>query len=159
MERFHSTEHSILPSSWRTSSLALLLLLLLSLLLSGMASAPASPSSSARLSAVLDQVQLIGIPGEPLDAVLDSVRAQLDALSPAEVASIAVMLLDGKSEANVPSRKERCRLISYSAIIHGRGLYPHLPPLLRSLVSCLDSTEEVCAPALHILLPPCGRLL
>lgn len=110
-----------------------------------MASSPSSSASAsaARLAATIDIMKQLDTPGQNVETVLDAARAQLDAMSPAEVASIALLLLDWTEDLRVPSRKERCRLLSYSAIMHGVGLLPHLPPLLRSLVTCFGDSEEV----------------
>ena len=94
----------------------------------------------------LDAAHADVAPAGSLDTALDASRSLLDTMSPAEVVAAAASLLDWEGAlAGVGPRRERCRLISYAAIMHGATLLPLLPPLLRTLVPCFDEEEPLVA--------------
>ena len=78
---------------------------------------------------------------------LDDARALLDAMTPVEVAASADALLDwtllpGGAPSRLHIQRERCRLLSYAAIMHGGTLLPHVADALRSIVAAFDDGEE-----------------
>lgn len=80
-----------------------------------------------------------------LEQVLDTARALLDSMAPDEIEQSAEILLDWSAlqrGQHVASIRERCRLLSYAAIMHGSELLPHTPAILRQLVACLGEAGE-----------------
>ena len=83
---------------------------------------------------------------ENQEGVLDSLRSLLDTF-PLDQTIHAIDLLNWES---VPpsahaARIERCRLVSYSAIMHGSSLLPHLPSIARLLVQLMGDTNPLVA--------------
>ena len=106
-----------------------------------MAQAQAAEAASP-LTALLKQIE------ERSDNSLhDGARALLDALDlPATVDKISKLLDWSCVPATcVHARRERCRLVSYAAIMHGAALLPHLPHLVRLLVPLLGDPEALVA--------------
>ena len=80
-------------------------------------------------------------------ALLDAARALLDGLTLEETVDSLGTLLDWQlvPEGAAAARRERCRLVSYAAIMHGSALLPHLPAIARLIVPLLGEPEEVVA--------------
>ena len=73
--------------------------------------------------------------------VLDQARALIDTLDADAAVDAICALLDwtrmdtlGPEEA-APIKRERCRLVSYGAIMHGNALLPRLPEVSRRMVA------------------------
>ena len=76
-------------------------------------------------------------------ALLDSARTLLDSLDVQGTIETITKLLDWSA---VPvsagaARRERCRLVSYAAIIHGAALLPHLTHIIRQINPLLGDQE------------------
>ena len=84
-------------------------------------------------------------------ALLDAARALLDGLTLEETVDSLGTLLDWQlvPEGAAAARRERCRLVSYAAIMHGSALLPHLPAIARLIVPLLGEPEEVVAEELQ----------
>ena len=100
----------------------------------------------AELADLLGRLDAAAAEGSPsLDGVLDAARGLLDSLDPEAMERAATSLLSWDQQTPVPARRERCRLVSYAAIMHGSALLPVLPAVAAALVSRFDEADEQVA--------------
>ena len=76
------------------------------------------------------------------DSALVAARALLDTLSPEGTNHAIAALLDWRNIGAVIAKKERCRLVSYAAIMHGNALLPYLPEIARLLLTVFDDPDR-----------------
>lgn len=101
-----------------------------------------------------------GATDEPHDheQALDAARAMLDTLGPADAVTAIAELLDWSSmpEGSSP-RRERCRLVSYAAIMHGSDLLPHMPHVVALLANLLGHPDGAVSEELLRAIGNCAR--
>ena len=83
------------------------------------------------LTALLSALEAASTEASP--EVLDEARSYLDSLSLEETVEAIEVLLDWSQapRAMLNALCERCRLVSYAAIMHGCALLPYLPSIAR----------------------------
>ena len=79
--------------------------------------------------------------------LLDSARTLLDSLDLEGTVSTIVKLLDWRSvpASAAAARRERCRLVSYAAIMHGAALLPNLSRIVRLIMPLLGDPDALVA--------------
>ena len=74
---------------------------------------------------------------------LDAARAFLDTLDVSATFSAIFALLDWRRVPAAAARRERARLVSYAAIMHGSGLLGHLSEMTRLLIGLFGDQEPL----------------
>ena len=114
---------------------------------------------AAALTAIL--AQLDAAEGAAVDVALDSARGLLDALPPDAMDGVAAMLVGWSSDCPAAARRERCRLVSYAAIMHGCGLLGVLPDIMAAMVQRFgappDTSRSLGRAAFTFAAPPRRR--
>ena len=87
---------------------------------------PVATMLSSALPAIIERLDRAE--GPALDAVLEEARGALDLLPQESMGPpVAAMLLRWPAECPASAQRERCRLVSYAAIMHGCSLLSALP--------------------------------
>ena len=82
--------------------------------------------------------------GPALDAVLEEARGALDLLPQESMGPpVAAMLLRWPAECPASAQRERCRLVSYAAIMHGCSLLSALPAVAHEMAQRLDAADAL----------------
>ncbi|KAJ1625888.1 hypothetical protein T492DRAFT_910543 [Pavlovales sp. CCMP2436] len=69
-------------------------------------------------------------------------RQRIDTLDGAQVPGVLTELVTGLASSGAADCRERCRLVSYAAILHGATLLPALPSAARGIVRQLASVDN-----------------